>query len=187
MNPSPEQIAAAQQASLAILFGLTNKAFTGFEKLLDLNLQVMKSALAEAQENTQKALFVKDQQELLALQISLLQPIGERVLSYSRHLYDIASATQAEVAKVAKAQYEAHNRRMQELVDNLANSAPAGSEPAVAALTSVISANNQLSETMYQTVKQAIEVAEHNFNAASSAASRGAKQGIDDASRAARK
>ncbi|MDW3687965.1 phasin family protein [Cupriavidus sp. CV2] len=188
MSPlPPEQIAAAQKANLAILFGLTNKAFEGFEKLLDLNLQVMKSTLAETQEHAQQALSVKDQQELVALQASLMQPVGEKVLSYSRHLYDIASATQAEFAKVAEAQYEAHNRRMQELVDNLANSAPAGSVPAVAALTSVISATNKLSESMYQTVKQAVDVAERNFNAASTTASKAAKQAVDDASRAAKK
>ncbi|WP_454728105.1 MULTISPECIES: phasin family protein [Cupriavidus] len=188
MSPlPPEQIAAAQKANIAILFGLTNKAFEGFEKLLELNLQLVKSTLAEAQEHTQKAFSVNDQQELLALPASLMQPIGEKVLSYSRQLYEIASATQAEFAKVAEAQYEANNRKMQELVENLGSSAPAGSVPAIAALTSVISASNKLSESMYQTVKQAIEVAENNFNAASSATSKAAKQAVDDASRAAKK
>ncbi len=57
---------------------------------------------------------------------------------------------------------------MRAFVDGLATSAPAGSEAAVGALTSVIVATNKLCETMYQTTKQAVEAAEQNFNAASS-------------------
>jgi hypothetical protein len=52
---TPEQVTAAQKANLETLFGLTNKAFEGVEKLVELNLQVAKAALAEAAETTQAA------------------------------------------------------------------------------------------------------------------------------------
>ena len=39
---TPEQFAAANKANLETLFGLTNKAFEGVEKLVELNLQVAK-------------------------------------------------------------------------------------------------------------------------------------------------
>ncbi len=93
----------------------------------------MKSTLAETRENAEKALGAGNQQELLALQASLLPQIGEKALSYQRHVFEIGTATQAEFAKVAEAQYEVHNRRMQELMDNLANTTPAGSQNAVGA------------------------------------------------------
>eukprot|EP01136_Pigoraptor_vietnamica_P025112 Opistho-1_new@78767 len=99
-----EQVFAAHKANLETLFGLTNKAFEGVEKLVELNLQVAKTALGEAAETTQAALSVKDAQELLSLQASLLQPSAEKAASYSRHLYEIATSTNAEVAKVAEAQ-----------------------------------------------------------------------------------
>ena len=69
---TPEQIVAANKANIETLFGLTNKAFEGVEKLVELNLQVAKTALGEAAENTMAVLAVKDAQELLALQASLL-------------------------------------------------------------------------------------------------------------------
>src|SRR5690606_41981880 len=47
-------------------------------------------------------LSVKDAQELVALQAALLQPTAEKAAAYSRHLYDIAAATSAEVNKVAE-------------------------------------------------------------------------------------
>jgi phasin family protein len=171
---TPEQIAAAQKANLESLFGLTTKAFEGVEKLLELNLQVAKATLAEGQENVQRALSVKDAQELLALQASLTQPIAEKVLSYGRHLYDIASATQAEFTKVAEAQYDEQTKKVQAFVDNVAKNAPAGSETAVAALKSALNAANTTYETVQKAAKQAVEIAETNFNAAASVATKAA-------------
>ncbi|MFC0402835.1 phasin family protein [Paraburkholderia rhizosphaerae] len=182
---TPEQFAAAQKANLETLFGLTNKAFEGVEKLVELNLQVVKSTLAEGQENAQRALSVKDAQELLALQASLTQPVAEKVLSYGRHLYEIASATQAEFTRVAEAQYEEQNRKVQALVENVAKNAPAGSETAVAVIKSAITAANTTYETVHKATKQAVEIAESNFNAAATAASKAASQAAAQVSRSA--
>jgi len=182
---TPEQFAAAQKANLETLFGLTSKAFEGVEKLVELNLQVVKSTIAESQENAQRALSVKDAQELLALQAGLTQPVAEKVLSYGRHLYEIASATQAEFARVAEAQYEEQNKKVQALVDNVAKNAPAGSETAVAALKSALNAANTTYETVHKATKQAVEIAESNFNAAATAASKAASQAAAQASRTA--
>jgi phasin family protein len=179
---TPEQIVAAQKANLETLFGLTGKAFEGVEKLVELNLQVVKSTIAESQENAQRALSAKDAQELLALQASLTQPVAEKVLSYGRHLYEIASATQAEFARVAEAQYEEQNRKVQSLVDNVAKNAPAGSETAVAVIKSAITAANTTYETVHKATKQAVEIAESNFNAATAAASKAAAQASRSAS-----
>ena len=94
-----EQVLAAQKANLETLFGLTNKAFEGVEKLVELNLQVAKASLGEAAESTKAALSVKDAQELLALQAGLLQPAAEKAAAYSRHLYDIMAGTSAEFTR----------------------------------------------------------------------------------------
>ena len=98
-----EQIIAAQKSQVETLFGLTQKAFEGVEKLVELNLQATKAALAESANNTQALLGVKDAQELLNLQASMMQPLAEKSVAYSRHLYDIASGTSAEFSKAAEA------------------------------------------------------------------------------------
>ena len=98
---TPDQFAAANKANLETLFGLTSKAFEGVEKLVELNLQVAKATLSESVENTKAAMGVKDAQELLALQASLLQPSAEKAAAYSRHLYDIAQSTSSEFTKTA--------------------------------------------------------------------------------------
>ncbi len=130
---------------------------------------------------------MKDAQELLALQASLSQPIAEKAPFYGRHLYEIASATQAEFARVAEAQYEEQNRKMQTLVDNVAKNAPAGSETAVAVIKSAITAANTTYETVHRATKLAVEIAESNFNAAVTVATKAATKATEQATRTAKK
>ncbi|MFN3862469.1 MAG: TIGR01841 family phasin [Roseateles sp.] len=165
-----EQILAAHKANIETLFGLTNKAFEGVEKLVELNLQVAKTALSEAAETTAAALSVKDAQELLNLQAALLQPTAEKAASYSRHVYDIASSTGAEVAKVAESQFADAQKTFSALIDNAAKNAPAGTENAVALVKSAVAAANNALETVHKATKQAVEVAEANFQAVTSQA-----------------
>jgi phasin family protein len=160
-----EQFLAAQKASIETLFGLTAKAFEGVEKLVELNLQVAKTTLAEAAESTQAALSVKDAQELLNLQAGLLQPAAEKAAAYSRHLYDIVAGTGAEVTKAAEATLADSQKKVLALVDTAVKNAPAGSESAVALVKSAVAAANNAYESVHKAAKQATEAAEANFTA----------------------
>src|SRR5688572_7753762 len=163
MNYTADQFVAAQKATLETLFGLTAKAFEGVEKLVELNLQVARTSLAEAAETAQAALSVKDAQELLTLQAGLLQPAAEKAASYSRHLYDIVAGTNAEVSKAAEATLAEGQRKVLALVDTAVKNAPAGSESAVALVKSAVAAANNAYESVHRAAKQATEVAEANF------------------------
>ena len=160
-----EQVVAAHKANVETLVGLTNKAFEGVEKLVELNLQVARTALGEAAEASNAVLSVKDAQELLALQTALLQPAAEKAASYSRQLYDIAAATQAEVAKVAEAQFAEAQKNFASNIDAALKNAPAGSENAVALVKSALAAANNAYESVSKAAKQAADVAEANFTA----------------------
>ena len=165
-----EQVVAAHKANVETLFGLTNKAFEGVEKLVELNLQVAKAALGEVADNTRAALSVKDAQELLSLQAAMLQPAAEKAASYSRHLYDIAAATQAEVTKVAESQFAEAQKAFATTVDTALKNAPAGSENAVALVKSAMAAANNAYESVSKAAKQAADVAEANFAAVTNSA-----------------
>ena len=184
MSFTPDQMMAAQKANLETLFGLTNKAFEGVEKLVELNLQVAKASLTEAAETTQAVMSVKDAQELLALQASLLQPAAEKAAAYSRHLYDIVAGTNAEVTKVAEATVADTQKKVLSLVDNAVKNAPAGTENAVAMVKSAITAANNAYESAHKAAKQAAEVAEANFQAVTTTAVK-ATQSTAKAKRAA--
>ncbi|MDT4836162.1 phasin: phasin family protein [compost metagenome] len=165
-----EQMIAAQKANIETIFGLTQKAFEGVEKLVELNVQATKAALSESANSTQALLSVKDAQELLTLQASLMQPLAEKTVAYSRHLYDIAQGTTAEFGKAAEAQASDTQKKFMAVVDNASKNAPAGSETAVAVMKSAVSAANNAMESVQKAVKQATEMAEANFNTVTSQA-----------------
>jgi len=170
-----EQLVNTQKSNIDTLIGLTGKAFEGVEMLIELNLQVAKSVLSEAAANTKAALSVKDAQELLALQSSLLQPAAEKAAAYSRSVYEIAASTSAEVSRVAEAQAAEAQAKFMAIVDTAVKNAPAGSENAVALIKSAIAAANNAVATAQKAAKQAAEVAEANFNAVSATAVRATK------------
>ena len=165
MMMTAEQMMTAQKANVETLFGLTNKAFEGVEKLVELNLQVAKAALGEAGETMTAAMSVKDAQELVALQTSLLQPSAEKAAAYSRHVYDIAAATSAEVTKAVEAQMGDAQKNFMGLVDSASKNAPAGTENAVALVRSAVAAASNAFESVHKAAKQASDVAEANFQA----------------------
>ena len=179
-----EQVIAANKANVETLFGLTNKAFEGVEKLVELNLQVAKAALSEAADTTKAAMSVKDAQELFALQAGLLQPAAEKAAAYSRHLYDIMAGANAEVTKAAEAGMAESQKKVMALVDNAVKNAPAGSESAVALVKSAMSAANNAYESVHKAAKQASEVAEANFTAMTNTAVAATKQAASKGKRA---
>lgn len=170
-----EQLLAAHKANIDTFFGLTHKAFEGVEKLVELNLQVARAAIGEAAENAKAVLAAKDAQEFLALQASLMQPAAEKAAAYSRHLYDIAASTGAEVTKVAEATAADAQSKFLSVVDSAVKNAPAGSENAVALVKSAVAAANNAFEGVQKAVKQATETAEANFQAMSATATKAVK------------
>ena len=176
MSFTPDQLMAAQKANVETLFGLTNKAFEGVEKLVELNLQVAKTAMTEAAEATKAAMSVKDAQELLALQASLLQPSAEKAAAYSRHVYDIMAATNAELTSAAESQMADAQKKMLATVDTAVKNAPAGTENAVALVKSAVAAANNAFESVHKAAKQAAEVAESNFQAMTTTAVKASQQ-----------
>ncbi|MDO8250558.1 MAG: phasin family protein [Rhodoferax sp.] len=170
-----EQVMASQKASVETLLGLTSKAFEGVEKIVELNLTASKAALAESGETAKAILNVKDAQELLTLQASLLQPFAEKTAAYSRHLYEIASSSTAELSKSFEGQTAEAQKKFLGLVESAAKNAPAGSESAVAVLKSSVAAANNALESVQKAVKQATEAAESNFNSVAASAADAAK------------
>ena len=159
-----EQIMASHKANIETFVGLTSKAFEGVEKVVELNLTASKAALAEIADHAKAVLSVKDAQELLSLQSGMVQPFAEKTAAYSRHLYDIASGSTAELSKAFEEQAADTQKKFMGLVDTAAKNAPAGSETAVAVMKSAVAAANNALESVQKAVKQATEAAESNFN-----------------------
>lgn len=160
-----EQIIAANKANIDTLFGLSHKAFAGVEKLVELNMAAAKAAMSDNQDHVHALMSVKDVQELMALQAGYLQPLSEKAVSFSRHMYEIATSTGSEFTKAMEDKAAETQKSVSNLVDSAVKNAPAGSETAVAMVKSAIAASQSAIESVQKAVKQATEAAEANLHA----------------------
>ena len=94
------------------------------------------------------------------------QPMLDRAIAYSRGVYEIATQTQEEMSKFAEAQASEFNNYIIGYLDRIAKNAPAGSDVAIAAAKSALAAANSAYDSISRVAKQASELAETNFVAA---------------------
>ena len=92
-------------------------------------------------------------------------------------MYEIASGTQAEIAKAVEANANEMNKKVQALVETATKNAPAGTETAVAMFKTAMSAANNAYDSLHKASKQAAEVVEANINTVTSTAMKAAAQG----------
>lgn len=186
MSAIPQQVLNSQKAAIDTLVAVQNSVFNGFEKLVDLNLKVIKATIDDVSEKSQQVASVKDAQEAVALTSSLVQPGADKAVAYSKHVYDIVSAVQADLAKLGETQIAEAQKHVNDAVEQLTKNAPAGSESAVAMLKSSLAQASGAFDSMTKAAKQATEVAEKNLTAAANATLKAAGQAAEVAKTATR-
>jgi len=169
MNVTTEQFASASKTNLETLATIANTAFASAERLAALNLSTARAMLEDSAANAKALLAVKDANELIVFQSSLAQPAAEKLAAYSRSVYEIASETQGEVAKVFEVQVLDLKNNVASALDKAVKNAPAGSDVAVSAVKSAIAAANSAYDSITKAAKQAGEIAEANVAAATTA------------------
>ena len=166
MYVTPEQIAASTKAGVETLIGLANTQFAALERLSALNFNAAKSAFEDGVNYTRTLLGAKDAQEFASLSATAAQPALEKAVAYSRSVYEIATQTQAEMNKFAETQAGDFNKHMVGYLDKFSKNAPAGSDVAIAAVKSALAAANSAYDSITRVTRQASELAESNFAAA---------------------
>ena len=178
MISTPAQVAEFQKSQLDALFALSHTMFEATEKLVDLNLAATKALLEESAEKTQVMLGVKDPQELLAVGSGLAQPALEKVVSYNRNVYGIASGAGADLSKIFETQIAQGNKQIAEMIELASKNTPTGAEPAVSMVKSALAAANTAYDTFSKATKQAVDMAESNFSAATAATVKAANDAV---------
>ena len=165
MYQTPEQLLALNKANLEVAARFAGVALQGAERLLDLQLKAAKSAFADGIENAKAFAAVKDLQEFAALKENVAQPSIEKATAYAKSVYDVASATQAEVGKLIEEQFAEFNKQVVATLDKMVKTAPAGSEVGIAAVKSGIAAVNSAYDNLTKVAKQFTEATHSNFEA----------------------
>ena len=129
-------------------------ALEGAERMLELQLKTAKIAFADGVQQAKAIAEIKDVQEIAQFRNTLAQPTLEKATSYVKSVYDVATATQGEMNKLIEEQVAEFNKQMVTGLDKAVKSAPAGSEVAMAAVKSAITAVNSVPHSFEQKIVQ---------------------------------
>lgn len=176
MYQAPEQLMAFNKANMEVAMKFAGVAIQGAERMMELQLKAAKSAFSDSVENAKALAAVKDLQELAALKDSMAQPTIEKATTYAKSVYDVATATQAEISKLVEEQIAEFNKQVVTGLDKMVKTAPAGSEVGIAALKSGIAAVNSAYDNLSKVAKQFTEATQSNFEAVAKQAVDGAKK-----------
>jgi phasin family protein len=172
-NPT-EQFAHINQANVAQATKFAAVAMDSAEKLFALNLNAAKATLAQNIQNAQAAVGIKDVQDLVALRTKFAELGVQTALGYSRNLYELATATQAELSALSEEAWSTYTSGLTTWVDKATQSAPAGSDVAVNAIKSTVAATTAAFDQFQKATKQVVNLADANFRAAAAQAAKSA-------------
>lgn len=163
MNAFVNQVAAANKSAVENMLTMANTLFASSERLAALNLNAARTAMEDSAANTKALLQIKDPQGLVSFTSELAQPGMEKVIAYSRSVYEILNETTQEFTKVVESQAAEFNSNLSSALDQAAKTGPAGSDVAVNAVKSAIAAANSAYGNISKLTKQAVEMTEANL------------------------
>jgi phasin family protein len=174
-----EKFQNAQKANLDLLQQISGKVFASVEQLSQLQFKTLQASSEEYFDGFRKLLSVRDTQGFAELQASFTQPNvqAERLAEYNRKVQELISGTQSDIAKLTERQVEAGAKQVQEFVEVISKNAPAGSEPVVAVLKSTLANAGSVYENAQKAAKQAADIAQSGFDAATTAAGKATQAG----------
>jgi phasin family protein len=119
-----EQFVAAQKAGLEALFGFFETAIPGVERLLELNVQAVKTSASESRAIALEALEAKDLQFLTELTLKQVQANKEKVQAYWRHASEIATTTNSDLIAEGQKHVNEYIRETGVIIDGLSKTTP---------------------------------------------------------------
>jgi len=133
MYITPEQVTSANKAGVEAILALATSQFAAFERLSTLNFNAAKAAFEEGLGRAKSLLDAKDPQEYFNANSIASQPALEKLIAYSRSVYEVAAQAQGEAAKFVEERAEEFTKSLVAVLDKASKSAPAGSDVAIAA------------------------------------------------------
>ena len=169
-NPNIEQLTAAQKANAEVMTALMRTAFNGLEGQTAQNMAASREFFNTTVVNAQQLLAAKDASAVAKLNSELTQPNVEKLMDYSRSIYDLVTEMQKEVTSVMEAQYSNFTQSANTAVEKAKAAAPVGGDVFAATMQSMLGASTKAFDQMTSMAKQLADIAETNIQAASKAA-----------------
>ena len=165
-NPNFEQLTAAQKANAEVMMTLLRTAFDGVERLTALNMAASREFFNNTVANAQQLLSAKDAAAVAKLNAELAQPNVDKLVGYSRSVYDLVTEMQKEITSVMEAQYSSFTKNAASAVEKAKASAPVGGDVFAATMQSMLGASTKAFDQMNSMDKLLSDIAEANVQAA---------------------
>ncbi len=155
-------------AQLKAMHELANQALHSVTELVELNIATAKESLSQTSAAAAQMLAAKDAQALIDATSAQAQPGAEKALAYARHMASIMAKAQAEFTSATETRIGQTTRQINQLIDDMSKSAPAGSENVITLLKASVANTNAAIEQMVKGSKQALATMESGFEEISS-------------------
>jgi len=175
MTKTPEQLNELARKMTESAAELTRLSMEQGEQMLKLQVDTMRSMLDDNMQAAKALMETRDPKQWGALQESSMREMVGRLTDYTRSVQTIAGKGRQEISNVVESRLHAMSEECQALVDDLAKSAPSGSEPVFAAMKQSLSAADGLMGTMSKTAQQVAKSTESAIKVAADAAVKAGK------------
>jgi phasin family protein len=165
MSQAPEQLAGWQRAAIDTTIACAQSALAGAEELLRLNLEAARAALDQHAQAARALLGTSDPQDLIRLRTRLAQQSMQQAAAYAQDVYELVSATQAQLAQHVQRQLAGFGEDLVERAEQGGRAAP-GAEVAVAAVKSSLAASAAMMENLNRATRQFADLSEATIRAA---------------------
>ena len=163
MYQTPEQLVALNKQNMETALRFASVALEGTQRIVDLQLQAAKTAVADGIQNARAFSAVRDVEQLATLKDTLVQPSLEKATAYAKQVYDVAAETQSEFSRLVEEQFAEVQKHMVAALDQIVKTAPAGSEVGIAAVKSTLAAVNSGFDNFTKVAKQLGEATQSNI------------------------
>lgn len=161
-----QSFAELNRQTLETAHQLSLAAFSGFEKLMQLNTQAVKANWDEQMCRASAMLEARDAQSLNETLTRGFTPASEKLASYTQHLFNISQETAADMQKILEKQFGEQGRQLNAAVEKMSKSVPNGFENVLPIFQSAVDSANNVVDQYNKTTRQVAEMAEAQFNEA---------------------
>ena len=169
MFTAPEQFADVNKSTIDAALKFAKVSFDAAERLVGLQLAVGRDAFNEGAKNAALLSDVRDVQDLSALRGKVTETSTDKWTNYSKAVYEVAQQTQAQWSNLFEAHVTELNKNVAVALDKAVKTAPAGTDVAIAAIKSSITAASAAFDSMTKAAKQVATFTDANVKAATNA------------------
>lgn len=169
-----EQLAQSQKANAQVMMTLVRTAFHGLEQLSALNLAASRELFNSSTSSAQQLLNVKSPEDLKNVAASVARPNVDKLLEYSRNLYELGANMQREITSAMEEQYSTMRHNASGLIEKTGLASPIGGDVFGAAMKQMMNASTTAFENISQMAKQMTDIVDTNVKAATSATAQAA-------------